>query len=407
MNRLEKIAHNAVGDYPWIKDPLVYIYQGLLSLFPAANYAPYGMPKVKPGFFYGFHDTSPWSLDGEYILSHKFSGANVPTEPGSGSIEFGFFDRDDLESFKVIGSTTTWNWQQGASLQWIHGHEALFTVNNLAAGRPEAQIWHLSGEIRRRFSAHLANCSPDGRYGVSYCFGRLSKGMPGYGYSNIPKAAETDELSVIDLSSGHKMACIRLPDLANASPAETMDGAYHFFSHALFSPSSDRFLFYHRWRQPTGVLNTRLYSVDIHGKDLFLYPGRDYSHLAWKNEREVLAYCRGDGRNWGYYMLKDGIGEAQRVGESFFKSDGHPQFHNDGDTFVTDSYPDRFRQQKLFTFRVSSGVGYELLRLKIPFRYRREQRCDFHPRWSPNGKAICFDSAHEGVRALCILPINS
>ncbi|SVE55722.1 uncharacterized protein METZ01_LOCUS508576, partial [marine metagenome] len=35
-----------------------------------------------------------------------------------------------------------------------------------------------------------------------------------------------------------------------------------------------------------------------------------------------------------------------------------------------------------------------------------EVRCDLHPRWSPTGSMICFDSAHEGKRAVCVLHLS-
>lgn len=182
-----------------------------------------------------------------------------------------------------------------------------------------------------------------------------------------------------------------------------MDEAFHFLSHALFSPDSSRFLFYHRWRQRNGVLHTRLYSIGTNGEQLFSYPSGDYSHLAWRDNNEILAYCRIENQPWGYYLFKDGVGTAAPVGQHFFTSDGHPQFSDSGKHFVTDSYPDRYRQQCLFMFSIASGEGKEIARLKIPHKFRREYRCDFHPRWSPDGSTICFDSAHTGTRSLCTL----
>lgn len=189
------------------------------------------------------------------------------------------------------------------------------------------------------------------------------------------------------------------------NPTNDMDDAFHFFSHALFAPDSERLLFYHRWRQRSGVLHTRLYSVGTNGEDLFSYPSGDYSHLAWRNNSEVLAYCRVDNQKWGYYLLKDSVGEAVPVGQQFFTSDGHPQFNGAGESFVTDSYPDRYRQQRLFMYSIDADVGKEIAKLKIPHEFRREYRCDFHPRWSPDGTTICFDSAHTGTRSICILVI--
>lgn len=405
MNRLERVVHTFVGDYPWLKDPLVYVYHRLLGLVPTEDRVDCQNMHIRAGFFFGFHDISPWSSDGNFILSHKFSTSSPPKEPGSCAIEFGLFEGNNLESFRSVGWTTAWNWQQGSSLQWVGNQGKLFMANTLKNKLPESEIWDVFGKHHRTLPLHLANISTDGRYGVSYCFRQLSRGMSGYGYSGISEHAVTDRISVIDLLSGETIFSLKIEDITAINPVSEMKGAFHFFSHALFSPDSNRFLFYHRWRRRNGVLHTRLYSVGINGNDLFAYPSGDYSHLAWRNTGDVFAYCRPNNLEWGYYLFKDRSGALVPIGQEFFTSDGHPQFRNDGVTFVTDSYPDRHRQQRLFIYNVDRTDGAELVRLKIPHKFRRTYRCDFHPRWSPDGGTICFDSAHTGVRSLCTLEI--
>jgi hypothetical protein len=317
------------------------------------------------------------------------------------------FEGRGLNAFRPLGVTRAWNWQQGASLQWLRRDEQLFAVNDIVDGAPRSPITDLEGEIRDSMPLHLADVCPRGRYGVSYCFRRLSRGAPGYGYTALNKKTEHDRIEVVDLDKKCTVFALTLEELTAGAGAGdgTIQGAYHFFSHALFSPDGKRLLFYHRWRQHSGVLRTHLYSVGLGGEDLFLFPGDDYSHVAWKDEQQVLAYCRGNGQPWGYYLISDRDGTAVRIGEDYFSSDGHPQFRHDGRVFVTDTYPDRFRQQRLFTYDIERGCGSEIARLKIPFKYRSERRCDFHPRWRPDGGAICFDSAHTGIRSLCVIEI--
>jgi hypothetical protein len=33
-------------------------------------------------------------------------------------------------------------------------------------------------------------------------------------------------------------------------------------------------------------------------------------------------------------------------------------------------------------------------------------RCDLHPRWGRDGRAVCIDSAHEGARQMYVLDVS-
>jgi putative transposase len=51
-----------------------------------------------------------------------------------------------------------------------------------------------------------------------------------------------------------------------------------------------------------------------------------------------------------------------------------------------------------------AGMGVaEVRRLK---QLEEENRCDLHPRWSPDGRQVCIDSAHEGERQMYIVDVS-
>ncbi len=254
MNRVESLIHRAIGDYPWLREPIVNAYQRVLAWVPRAEFLIDRNLIVRPGYFFGFHDKCPWPTDGKYLLAHKFDFRAPIAKIESKPVTYGIFEDGDLNSYRELGTTEAWNWQQGASLQWVAGTEHAFAVNSIVDGKPLGEVRNENGKLLQSFPYHLASVCARGRFGVSYCFRRLGKGAPGYGYHLWGKsdAADWDELHVVDLYSGRHRALLTLNEIASIEHCESMKGAYHFFSHALFSPTGDRFLFYHQWRQKRG-----------------------------------------------------------------------------------------------------------------------------------------------------------
>ena len=82
------------------------------------------------------------------------------------------------------------------------------------------------------------------------------------------------------------------------------------------------------------------------------------------------------------------------------KINGHPSFSPNGKWLLNDSYPDRYGEQTLEVYRVDDGARLGLGRFGICPSLRGEIRCDLHPRWSPDGNWVFFDSTHEGRRAV-------
>jgi dipeptidyl aminopeptidase/acylaminoacyl peptidase len=39
-------------------------------------------------------------------------------------------------------------------------------------------------------------------------------------------------------------------------------------------------------------------------------------------------------------------------------------------------------------------------------QFRGDIRCDLHPRWSPDGSTVSFDSVHEGDRQIYLVDVS-
>jgi hypothetical protein len=263
--------------------------------------------------------------------------------------------------------------------------------------------------------------SPDGLNAVGYSFGRVQKCMPGYGYIQRgyepqleDKRPERSGLYLINLETGKKCELLNIAEIASFKPEPDSDEAWHYISHALFCPSNYRIAFLHRWvPKDTRARRSRMFTCDTHGKNWHLFQTREMvSHLGWRNNNQIVAYCRlQDGRD-RYVLFKDQKpGPGEILGEKLFNSDGHPSFSPDGRWMLTDTYPDRTRRSYLILFDTLTNRRHNLAYLHSSSRFaskhpHRHWSCDLHPRFDRLGRYICFDSVYTGKRALCTIDLG-
>ena len=101
MNRLELLIYNLVKDRPVLKQLIVDIYQNTLALVPQKPIVTSLPYQVRPGFFYGFHDKSPFSSDGRFLLAHRNLVGDRSLRPGDAA-EVGFFYGEDWSQFNLL-----------------------------------------------------------------------------------------------------------------------------------------------------------------------------------------------------------------------------------------------------------------------------------------------------------------
>jgi hypothetical protein len=63
---------------------------------------------------------------------------------------------------------------------------------------------------------------------------------------------------------------------------------------------------------------------------------------------------------------------------------------------MTDTYPDKSRNQNPYVFDVLRGTRHPLGHFASPTAYSGEWRCDTHPRSSRDGRSVVIDSPHGG-----------
>ena len=149
MSRIENFVNRKVDRYPSCKRVLKDTYQRICSVIPVKNTLPPSGLKILPGHFFGFHDVCPWSASGIRLLTHRVE-SDRDRRLGDNSrprhCEVGFLDCHNDYTFHCLGTTTAWNWQEGARLQWVGDHCAIW--NDFRDGElvsTQYRIWEPKG----------------------------------------------------------------------------------------------------------------------------------------------------------------------------------------------------------------------------------------------------------------------
>lgn len=399
MNRLERFVHARVERHPRLHRSVVRAYQLVLSRLPYRETVPVDLV-MHPGLFFGFHDKSPWHVDGDLVLAHRHvpgpsraGGASIGA--GGACVEVGTLDPERPGSFMTLGWTPLWNWQQGSELQW-RGSEKEVVFNTVVDGTPVARVVDCDGQPLFDTPRPISAISGLGSRYLAFDFGRLAVGMRGYGYAPLaPDADEEARLLVGSFDSGAESVMF-------STGGHGPDG-HVFVSHSTFGPGDEHVAFYVRSTARSGQMRTQLWVGDVASARTTRLEVDDCSHYSWLDERQLIAYCKSTERpDWGYHRIDVSANRCTRLEWLDALPDGHPSVALDGRFVVTDTYPDRKRLQRLLLLDLDEQTVTELACLRIPARFRRADRCDFHPRWSPvDERLVCFDSAHSGERALC------
>lgn len=413
MNKIEKIVYDALKNNPKLKTVTRNIYQSIFDLIPdKKNYFDSDII-VREGYFFGFHDVSPFSKDETHILANKLLiGLHMPAPEEK--LGVGFWD-ENLDKFYLIKETCAWNYHKGCRLQWVGDSCDSFIFNDIVEGHLGANIYSIKNQQFKSIYAPIDTVSPDGKYATTFSYERLDKYMPGYGYPYSDSsflsepASENTGLSIIDLDSGNTRMIISLRQLSQIKPESTMRGANHYVTHTQFSPDGRKVAFLHRWTfDDPDKRWTRLVTCDIDGTNIYISNTSGMvSHFDWDKEHGILAYCQVDGID-GHFIFSDyKMESAKRVGGKI-NSDGHQSYIPNTNYFVTDTYPDRRRYAKIYKINIENDAVKLIADIKSPKKYQspdlyRHWACDLHPRVSPSGKWLCFDSVHTGKRALCII----
>ncbi len=406
-------------------------------------------------YFFGYYDKSPWSKDEKHILGLRVDF--IDKNPSPKDKEDILLKNTETGKTEKISETNAWCWQQGCMLQWLgpeFNSEIIFNDFDNKKNKFVSRIINIKTKKEKKIDFPVYAVSPDGKKALSLNFSRIYDVRKSYGYSHKKdinkkeKYPEKDGIYLINLEKNTSKQIISLKKLSNYKPLSSMNNGKHWVDHIGISPDGKRACFFHRWYVNNELFHTRLFTIDLDGKNLFMFPDSGfYSHFFWKNNNELFGFCsqsekfgniRNNSKNKkSRYLLKKMISVYRKITPKFIKKrilpigyfilkdktkkslklnkvnneDGHGTWFNNR-YLITDTYPDKKHYRRLIFYdlkkskRKMIGKFYTIPDKKYIKKENYNNydtcglRCDLHPRWDKKGEKICFDSVHEGFREI-------
>ncbi len=372
--------------------------------FPAVSECGAMTSGPKEHLFASYYGINSWDSTGRYatVLETDIQD-RLPTQDEPATLGL-----VDMESMKFIPLTQTraWNFQQGCMAHWLGtAPDRLIIFNDLRDGKFVSVIMdvHARREVRT-IPYPVSAVSPDGKEAISINFARLRNTRTDYGYGGNGQDArmddrfpEDDGLFRVDLETGEAKLIVSIADVEDLVP-EVPESGIEYFNHTLYSRDGSKVFWLAR---ATPQRNTTSLTVNRDGSDLRrCFPdGWGGSHFDWLDGDNLMITSAYEAQVYGHVLFTVGKENYQRLGKGLLDYDGHGTFSPDGRWMVTDTYPNnKLHEQKLYLMDMETEAVLSLGRFVEPPKFTGHWRCDLHPRWSPRGDLIGFNSTYTGSR---------
>ena len=423
---IEQKINYQLNKYPAVKKYIKRVYQLGCYAVSSKIKSEGNIVRVSPNdpnheYFFGYYDKSPWDASMRYMICMRAKDTWSNPDP-IGKADICLlnlnFDSNNERYCKRIATTHTWNVQQGCMAQWLGpDFKSRILYNDMRDGKYCSVILNIDTMEERVLPMPCYTVSVDGKTALSLDFSRLHSLRLGYGYAELPEVTKgvalPDTIAIwkMHIDTGEVTELLKYTDFANFQlrPEMLEKGSVHKGNHLMLSPNGKRFMVLYRWFCGQRKY-TRLVTCNVDGTGMFVLSDDDMvSHCYWKNDEEIIAFERKKEWSPGYYLMKDKTQEWQHLWGQL-SNDGHPSYcPTDSSLVVTDSYPNRARVADIKLLRDTDSDAKDMkviARVFAPFKYDNDTRCDLHPRWRQDGKAVCFDSIFEGHRGLYIVNLD-
>lgn len=407
--------------------------------------------------WFGYYNYDVISRDGKKMLCNRadFDGRSITDQD---TIELGWYDIF-TKTWHHIDQTDSFNWQQGAMLQWLpgEGNEDKVIYNISKNGHFKSVIYNTKDGNKKIIDFPTYCVMPDGQSSISLNYER-SYWCRAYHYQTVknPKydvqVAEDDGIFKVDFETNTVIRIVKIQDVIRIDPLEDFDKAKHWLEHIMLNKSGTRIAFLHRFTYVKGY-TTRVCICNIDGSNLQVLPDwrhNFWSHLGWKGDNSFALYTvrresitesmkeenhqnvssisikrcfistvkkimpasikeklrKTQESYYQLYTYKDNKMQLVNIyNDPLFSIDGHPSFTNDECYMFTDSYPDNKHMQKLIVFN-TDRLKAKLIGLFFATFQGNPASCDLHPKLSWNDQYLVVDTDYSGKHRMCVFQIN-
>jgi hypothetical protein len=341
--------------------------------------------------FFGYYDKSPENYSGTVTIFHKSKHSTDKLPSANIPIEIWALRENE---YSKIDETKSYNWQQGARLQWLD--DTSFIYNVVGEKSFGSKVFNIEKDSVVNEYEHPINVC-NGNVGLTLNYHELNRYIPDYGYQQTFVGTQPQENGIgkLNLITGQYRSLISIKSL----PHYKMDG---YVNHIMICPSGDKFIFLLR-RKREGKQKDVLYLSDMNGDINVVLNSNMISHYCWYDNEKIIIYAN-IGNIQGYYSYDVTSGERDIISVISSVGDGHPHVHS-GKIYY-DTYPNKIGIKSLFVYDIKRHSNSCLGSFWEPAAKDNSVRCDLHPRINTDGTHIYFDSNHTGKRYLYRMDLN-
>ena len=202
--------------------------------------------------WFGYYNYDTLNENQTKILCARTPLDGVRPEKGM-QVELGYYNIA-TKTWNHIGYSDSWNWQQGAMLQWLptaNGDECVI-YNSSKDNHLISRIVNIDTGLVKDIDWPIYGITPDGKHSIALEMHR-SYWCRAYHYASVANKEydgsvyESDGIFEIDLLNNTRKRIIPIQDIIAIDSKDNFSECKHWLEHIMINPAGTKFCFLHRY----------------------------------------------------------------------------------------------------------------------------------------------------------------